>query len=144
VLYDQQPKSALDIPWPATLPAGNQELTGRSWSPFDRIKPVEVSFDGGSKWKKAQLEKTNTTGTWVEWGIQWDPSPGSYGIRCGGSPRHCASSRPSRVGIAHRFAEPRRKRWAVPTLPDYSYPSLAHSLRGDLSVEFASLIAGTI
>ena len=64
--------------------------------------------------------------------------------RCGGSPRHCASSRPSRVGIAHRFAEPRRKRWAVPTLPDYSYPSLAHSLRGDLSVEFASLIAGTI
>lgn len=81
VLYDQQPKSALEIPLPATLPAGKQELTGRSWSPFDRIKHVEVSFDGGSQWKKAKLEKTNSAGTWVEWSIKWDPSPGSYGIR---------------------------------------------------------------
>jgi hypothetical protein len=46
--------------WPATLPAGKPELTGGSWSPFDRIKHVEVSFDGGSQWKKAKLEKTNT------------------------------------------------------------------------------------
>ena len=50
-LTNQAVKSAFELPFPATLPAGvPQVLTGRSWSGHRRIRRVDVSIDGGATW----------------------------------------------------------------------------------------------
>jgi DMSO/TMAO reductase YedYZ molybdopterin-dependent catalytic subunit len=81
VIFEQRVKSALELPRPATLPAGPQVLTGRSWSGHGKIAHVEVSFDGGGTWTTATLEKKNIPFAWRQWSVAWNPAPGSYQVR---------------------------------------------------------------
>lgn len=48
----QVAKSAFELGWVASVPAGRQVLTGRSWSPAGSVGRVEVSTDGRT-WRRA-------------------------------------------------------------------------------------------
>jgi sulfane dehydrogenase subunit SoxC len=56
---DQVMKSALCLPFPATLSAGQQKVVGYAWSPFGKIAKVDVSLDGGSTFQAASLVGPN-------------------------------------------------------------------------------------
>src|SRR3954469_3689891 len=64
-LTNQAVKSAFELPFPATLPAGVAELlTGRSWSGHRRIRRVDVSLDGGATWRRARLGDVDEPKAW--------------------------------------------------------------------------------
>ncbi|MCL6640948.1 MAG: sulfite oxidase, partial [Candidatus Rokubacteria bacterium] len=67
VLRLQTLKSALALPWGATLRAGRHRLRGFAWSPVGRISRVEVSFDRGATWRPATLREPNIPRAWVRW-----------------------------------------------------------------------------
>jgi len=51
-------RSAWELPLPATLPAGQSvTLTGRAWSGQAPIRRVDVSLDGGTTWRRAELRE---------------------------------------------------------------------------------------
>lgn len=107
-LTQQQVKSAFELPWDATLPAGRRiTLHGRSWSGAGRIRGVDVRVDGGSPpaatdddlepadrydvdrhgpdrhdldgWRRARLHGANRPQAWVRWTIDVRlPATGSY------------------------------------------------------------------
>jgi DMSO/TMAO reductase YedYZ molybdopterin-dependent catalytic subunit len=81
-LTTQVVKSAFELELNANLPAGKPVmLTGRSWSPFAKIKNVEISTDGGTSWKPAQLYGANIAKAWARWRFTWTPaSAGSYSL----------------------------------------------------------------
>ena len=72
-------KSALELPFPATLAPGAQRLTGRSWSGLGRISRVDVSVDG-SPWRPAVLEKRNDTLAWRQWSFPWNAKRGQHTV----------------------------------------------------------------
>ncbi|MDQ7909321.1 sulfite oxidase [Phytohabitans sp. ZYX-F-186] len=74
----QTVKSAFELAWEATLPAGRQVLTGRSWSGNGRIRRVEVSTDGRT-WRPAR--PTGPGAAWQRWEYPWHPAPGAYTLR---------------------------------------------------------------
>jgi DMSO/TMAO reductase YedYZ molybdopterin-dependent catalytic subunit len=81
VLTTQVLKSAFELPFPATLAAGEQLLTGRSWSAVGSIRSVEVSVDGGASWQPAQLQGRNIRQAWAQWSFPWRASAGSHVLR---------------------------------------------------------------
>jgi DMSO/TMAO reductase YedYZ molybdopterin-dependent catalytic subunit len=81
LLSSQEVKSAFEIPFPATLPAGPQLLRGRSWSGHGSIHRVEVSVDGGSRFVRADLKSPNLSQAWVRWDVPWNPTPGNYVLK---------------------------------------------------------------
>jgi sulfane dehydrogenase subunit SoxC len=78
VIEEQGVKSALELPWPARLPAGRHVLYGRSWSGQGAISRVEYSVDSGS-WREARLFGKNIPG--ARWSFGWDAEPGGHEIR---------------------------------------------------------------
>jgi DMSO/TMAO reductase YedYZ molybdopterin-dependent catalytic subunit len=79
--FDRQVvKSAFELDPGAVLPAGRTtRLTGRSWSPNGRIRRVEVSVDGGARWRHARLLGPAIGAAWQRWEIDWRPdAPGGY------------------------------------------------------------------
>jgi DMSO/TMAO reductase YedYZ molybdopterin-dependent catalytic subunit len=57
------------------------EILGVAWSGDAPIRVVEVSFDGGSSWRVADLEQASSEYSWTPWRIGWTPpSPGEYAI----------------------------------------------------------------
>jgi hypothetical protein len=72
-------KSALELPWPATVPAGAQTLHGRSWSGAGRIARVEVRVDDGP-WRGGQPEDRNDPTAWLRWTFPWDATPGDHKV----------------------------------------------------------------
>ncbi|GAA3104862.1 sulfite oxidase [Streptosporangium carneum] len=67
-------RSAFELSWEATLTAGRPHvLHGRSWSGNGRITGVEVSFDGGSAWRPAQLRGSHVVSAWTRWHVTWHP-----------------------------------------------------------------------
>jgi DMSO/TMAO reductase YedYZ molybdopterin-dependent catalytic subunit len=76
-------KSAFELPWNATLPAGRtQLLRGRSWSGNGRIRHVEVSSDNGTTWRPARLIDAGAEAAWRRWEFPWRPTtPGGYTLR---------------------------------------------------------------
>ncbi|MGV9773198.1 sulfite oxidase [Streptosporangium sp. NPDC003464] len=73
-LTTQGVRSAFELPWHATLAAGRPHvLHGRSWSGNGRIAGVEVSFDGGATWHRAQLRGPHVVPAWTRWHITWNP-----------------------------------------------------------------------
>ena len=83
VLTTQAVKSAFELPVGAVFPAGRlQILTGRSWSANGAIRRVDVSTDGGSTWKPAQLHGANVPRAWARWRFGWTPpAAGQYTLR---------------------------------------------------------------
>ncbi|MDT4917316.1 MAG: hypothetical protein QOH89_2016 [Pseudonocardiales bacterium] len=74
-LTAQVVKSAFELPWDATLPAGRQvRLRGRSWSGLGAIARVDVSTDGGQSWQRARLEGPNPARAWTRWSLPWRPA----------------------------------------------------------------------
>ncbi|MEV4217592.1 sulfite oxidase [Nonomuraea sp. NPDC049725] len=73
-------KSAFELPWDATLPAGLPlVLHGRSWSGHGRVVRVEVSVDGGATWRTAEHHGHHLVRAWLPWHVEWAPSrPGRH------------------------------------------------------------------
>ncbi|MFI6094454.1 molybdopterin-dependent oxidoreductase [Lentzea sp. NPDC051213] len=76
VVTTQVAKSAFELALNATLPAGRQVLTGRSWSPVG-VRRVEVSTDGRT-WR---LATPVSRGAWTRWQIPWQATPGAHVLR---------------------------------------------------------------
>lgn len=75
-------KSALELPFPATLTAGRNVLTGRSWTGAGKkIRKVDVSFDGGLHWVHADTIGPNKEQAWERWSVKWNPLPGHYNVK---------------------------------------------------------------
>lgn len=74
-IADQVVKSAFELPFGAELPRRRTTvLTGRSWSGHDApIRSVEVSADGGSSWRRAQLHGRNERNAWTRWSLPYSP-----------------------------------------------------------------------
>ena len=80
VLRQQTIKSAVALPWGATLPAGRQRVRGFAWSPVGRISRVEYSLDRGATWQAAALREPNIPRAWARWDFEWDARPGDHAI----------------------------------------------------------------
>ena len=80
LVTSQVVKSALELPFPATVRPGRQLLTGRSWSAYGRISRVDVSIDGGP-WHGADLDHRNEPAAWRQWSTSWVAKPGSHTVR---------------------------------------------------------------
>ena len=80
VLREQTIKSAVALPWGATLPAGRQRVRGFAWSPVGRIGRVEYSLDRGATWQPAPLREPNIARAWTRWDFEWDARPGDHAI----------------------------------------------------------------
>ena len=78
VLREQTIKSAVALPWPATLAAGPHRLRGFAWSPVGRIGRVDVSLDRGATWQPAELREPNIPRAWTRWELVWDARPGDH------------------------------------------------------------------
>jgi DMSO/TMAO reductase YedYZ molybdopterin-dependent catalytic subunit len=79
VLREQTIKSAVALPWAATLPAGRRRVHGFAWSPAGQISKVEYSLDGGA-WQPATLREPNIARAWTRWDFEWDARPGDQVI----------------------------------------------------------------
>ncbi|MEU7702753.1 sulfite oxidase [Streptomyces sp. NPDC039028] len=67
-------KSGYQLPFGATLEAGRpHRLTGRAWSALAPVRTVEVSTDGGARWRRAHLHDTPRRDGWVRWSAPWLP-----------------------------------------------------------------------
>ena len=78
-LTTQPVKSAFELPWEAPLPARRRTLlTGRSWSGRAPLRSVEVSTDGGRRWRRARLRGPALPDAWVRWELPWRPEPGRH------------------------------------------------------------------
>jgi DMSO/TMAO reductase YedYZ molybdopterin-dependent catalytic subunit len=73
-------KSAVALPWGATLPAGRHRVRGFAWSPVGRISRVEYSFDRGTTWQPVVLREPNIPRAWTRWDFEWDARPGDHVI----------------------------------------------------------------
>ena len=80
ILTMQTVKSAVALPWPATLPAGPQTIRGYAWSPHGKIATVACSLDGGKQWAMATLREPNIAQAGVRWELVWEATPGEYTI----------------------------------------------------------------
>ncbi|HSJ56589.1 MAG TPA: sulfite oxidase [Anaerolineae bacterium] len=77
---EQTVKSAIALPWPATLSAGEQTITGFAWSPYAEIETVEVSLDGGQSWDTAELFGENIAAAGTRWRYTFSAQPGEMTI----------------------------------------------------------------
>ncbi|WP_109509313.1 sulfite oxidase [Nocardioides speluncae] len=81
-LTTQLVKSAFELPWDATLPAGERTvLHGRSWSGVAPIRRVDVSLDDGATWRPAHLHHSDRGRSWTRWSVPWTPRSGDAGPR---------------------------------------------------------------
>jgi DMSO/TMAO reductase YedYZ molybdopterin-dependent catalytic subunit len=80
ILTLQTLKSAIALPWPATLSAGQNLIRGYAWSPHGKIGKVEYSLDGGKGWAAVSLREPNVPQAGVRWEFAWDAKPGDYTI----------------------------------------------------------------
>lgn len=79
-LTTQVLKSAVALPWPATLKAGQQTVRGYAWSPNGKVNKVEVSLDGAKTWAPAKLIEPNLEFAGVRWEFAFDAKPGDMTI----------------------------------------------------------------
>ncbi|MFF8810802.1 sulfite oxidase [Streptomyces pactum] len=67
-------RSAFELDPHQRFAAGRtHRLTGRSWSGAAPVRSVEVSFDGGARWRPARLLDRPRAGDWVRWTADWLP-----------------------------------------------------------------------
>lgn len=73
-LTRQTLKSAFELAPGASFRAHRRALlTGRSWSGGAPVRAVEVSTDGGTRWRRARLRDAPRAGSWVRWTADWVP-----------------------------------------------------------------------
>jgi len=65
----------------AKIVAGATTIRGIAWAGEEAIERVEVSTDGGSRWRDAGLSQPKLNFAWRLWPLEWRPSePGYYTI----------------------------------------------------------------
>ena len=73
-------KSALALPWPAELAAGQHRIHGYAHSPAGAIASVEWSVDAGQTWSAAELSGGQPDYSWARFEFVWDAEPGEHTI----------------------------------------------------------------
>jgi sulfane dehydrogenase subunit SoxC len=73
-------KSAICLPFPATLAAGQQKIAGYAWSPNGKISAVDVSLDGGKTFQSATLVGPNIEKAGSRWEFTFQASAGNMTI----------------------------------------------------------------
>lgn len=76
LVNEQVLKSAVCLPYPATLKPGPQEVVGYAWSPNGKIQKVEVSVDGGKTFQPAQLQGPNLPVAGTRWTFNFEAREG--------------------------------------------------------------------
>lgn len=65
----------------AKIAAHGTTIRGIAWAGENAIERVEVSTDGGSRWRDARLSQPKLNFAWRLWDIDWRPgAPGYYNI----------------------------------------------------------------
>jgi sulfite oxidase len=79
VIEGMRVKSAITVPSEDDkVPMGPVTLSGYAWAGEQKIMRVEVSTDGGSRWKDAELTPQNLNYAWRLWKLRWTPSKPGY------------------------------------------------------------------
>ncbi len=65
----------------AAVPAGTVEVGGVAYAGDRGISTVEVSFDDGRTWTRAQVKPAMGKHTWVLWAVLWEARPGRYVLK---------------------------------------------------------------
>ena len=76
VAETQSIKSALALPWPAELAAGQHRIHGYAHSPHGPIARVEWSADGGAIWSDAELPGPQPQYSWARFEFAWQAETG--------------------------------------------------------------------
>jgi len=73
-------KSIITQPLPGEeVPAGSVVVLGAAYAGEARVERVEVSLDGGTSWKPAQLIGPDEPFAWRQWQYVWEQAPrGDY------------------------------------------------------------------
>jgi sulfane dehydrogenase subunit SoxC len=121
--YQIGPKSVI------TFPSGSQQLRGRgfyeisglAWSGGGAIRRVEVSTDGGKRWKLAELKGTPQRMAFARFGLpwNWDGTETVIMSRC---TDELGSVQPSRAQVAKHFNKPMDPSFSVPGLDNTIMP----------------------
>ena len=80
VVTEQNIKSALALPWPARLDAGQHVLRGFAHSPHGRIALVQWSEDGGASWRDSKVLPSQPQHSWAQFEFDWTATAGEYTI----------------------------------------------------------------
>ncbi|MXY79357.1 MAG: sulfite oxidase [Chloroflexi bacterium] len=78
VVTEQSIKSALALPWPATLASGSQRIRGYAQSPHGPITRVEWSADDGATWRDAAVLDPQPQYSWARFEFTWAARPGEH------------------------------------------------------------------
>jgi DMSO/TMAO reductase YedYZ molybdopterin-dependent catalytic subunit len=78
VVTEQSIKSALALPWPATLDAGSHRIRGYAQSPHGPITRVEWSDDGGRTWRDAAVLDPQPQYSWARFEFTWEAPRGEH------------------------------------------------------------------
>jgi len=121
--YQIGPKSVI------TFPSGSQQLRGRgfyeisglAWSGGGTIRKVEVSTDGGKRWKVAEIKGTPQRMAFTRFGLpwNWDGTETVIMSRC---TDELGSVQGSRAQIAAHFNKPVDPSFSVPGLDNSIQP----------------------
>lgn len=80
IVTTQVVNSALALPWPATLPAGEHRLYGFAHSPHGEIARVEWSDDLGESWHEAEISGGRVQYSWARFEFTWEGRSGEHKI----------------------------------------------------------------
>jgi sulfite oxidase len=82
VIEGMRVKSAITAPSEDDkVPMGPMTISGYAWAGEQKVMRVEVSTDGGSRWKDAELTPQNLNYAWRLFKLRWTPAqPGYYTI----------------------------------------------------------------
>jgi sulfane dehydrogenase subunit SoxC len=121
--YQIGPKSVI------TFPSGSQQLRGRgfyeisglAWSGGGAIRKVEVSTDGGKRWKDAEIKGTPQRMAHTRFGLSWNWD-GTETVIMSRCTDELGSVQPSRAQVAAHFNKPLDPSFSVPGLDNTIQP----------------------
>jgi len=71
-------KSSITAPEDGAKVAGPVAIRGFAWAGEQAIERVEVSTDGGSRWRDAELSSPKLPFAWRLWRLEWRPAAPGY------------------------------------------------------------------
>ena len=120
--YQVGPKSVITYPSGSQLLPGRgfYEIRGLAWSGGGAIRRVEVSTDGGKRWKDAQIQGTASRMAHTRFTYQWnwDGQQTEIMSRC---TDELGQVQPTRAQVAAH--------WNVPLDPSYTPPGLDNTIQ---------------
>jgi DMSO/TMAO reductase YedYZ molybdopterin-dependent catalytic subunit len=79
VIEGMRVKSAITSPLEDTkVNIGPLTISGYAWAGEQKVMRVDVSTDGGSRWKEAELTPQNLNYAWRLWKLNWTPPKQGY------------------------------------------------------------------